>query len=192
MKNKIFKIDLYRKIGNRKINIKDIFFEHDIAFIFFLRNAMVKKKFCCFFSIILQHYKHKYGLEISKHIKIGPGLYLGHAYNITINDKAVLGKNINIHKGVTIGAENRGIRKGVPIISDNVWIGVNAVIVGKVMIGSDVLIAPNTYVNCDIPDHSIVIGNPCKIIYKKDATLNYLQNIDWSNNFDEKSINNNV
>lgn len=84
-------------------------------------------------------------------------MYFGHAYCITINPKAVLGKNINLHKGVTIGQENRGKRKGTPVISDSVWIGVNATVVGAIKIGSDVLIAPNAYVNYDVPDHSIVL-----------------------------------
>lgn len=107
---------------------------------------------------------------------IGEGLYIGHAYNITINGSAKLGKNINIHKGVTIGQENRGKRKGIPTIGDNVWIGINATIVGAVSIGSDVLIAPNSYVNCDIPDHSIVFGNPCIIKHRENATENYINN----------------
>lgn len=119
---------------------------------------------------------NKRGLEISSKTVIGEGLYLGHAYNITINGSAKLGKNINIHKGVTIGQENRGKRKGTPTIGDNVWIGINATIVGAVSIGSDVLIAPNSYVNCDIPDHSIVFGNPCIIKHRENATEDYINN----------------
>lgn len=95
---------------------------------------------------------------------------------ITINPKAILGKNINIHKGVTIGQENRGKRKGVPIIGNEVWIGINSTIVGNVSIGNDVLIAPNSYVNCDVPDHSIVIGNPCIIKHRDNATEDYINN----------------
>ena len=49
-------------------------------------------------------------------------------------------------------------------------------IVGKVKIGSDVLIAPLTYVNFDVPDHSIVIGNPGRIIPKENATADYISN----------------
>lgn len=90
-------------------------------------------------------------------------MYFGHAYCITTNLKAVLGRKINLHKGVTIGQENRGKRKGTPVIGDNVWIGVNATIVGSTHVGSDILIAPNSYENCDVPDHSIVFGNPCII-----------------------------
>lgn len=83
---------------------------------------------------------------------------------------------MNIATECTIGQENRGKRRGVPIIGDEVWIGTNAVIVGAVRIGTDVLIAPNSYVNCDIPDHSVVFGNPCVIRHKDDATREYVTN----------------
>lgn len=116
----------------------------------------------------------KYGLEISSSCSIGSGLYLGHAFNITINPSAKLGKNINIHKGVTIGQENRGKRKGAPTIGDLVWIGVNSTIVGNIKIGNNVLIAPNSYVNFDVPDNSIVIGNPARIITNNNATEGYI------------------
>ena len=83
-------------------------------------------------------------------------------------------QNVNIATGVTIGQENRGKRKGCPIIGDCVWIGTNSVIVGNVNIGHDVLIAPLTYVNFDVPSHSIVIGNPAKIIHRENATEGYI------------------
>lgn len=121
--------------------------------------------------------KEKYGIELSHCARIGQGLYVGHPYNITINSKAILGNNINIHKGVTIGQENRGKRKGVPTIGNRVWIGINAVIVGNINIGNDVLIAPNSYVNCDVPDHSVVFGNPCVIRHRENATEHYINNV---------------
>ena len=119
----------------------------------------------------------KYGLEIPAAASIGGGLYLGHARNITVNPAAVIGRNCNLRKGVTIGQENRGRRKGAPRIGDRVWIGANSTVVGSVGIGSDVLIAPNSYVNCDVPSHSIVLGSPCKIIPREDATAGYVNNI---------------
>ena len=106
---------------------------------------------------------HKNHIEISRNTKIGAELYIGHPFSITINPKTIIGYNCNIHKGVTIGQENRGSRQGTPVIGNCVWIGVNATIVGKIVIGDDVLIAPNSYVNCDVPAHSVVFGNPCII-----------------------------
>lgn len=108
--------------------------------------------------------------------QIGKGLFIGHPYCITINPRAILGDNCNIHKGLTIGQENRGRKKGAPKIGNSVWIGVNVTIVGNITIGDDVLIAPNSFVNCDIPSHSVVFGNPCIIKPKPDATLDYVNN----------------
>lgn len=120
--------------------------------------------------------KNKRNIGISSNTKIGKGLYLGHLHGISINGLAVIGDNCNIHKGVTIGQENRGKRKGTPIIGNSVWIGVNATIVGNVSVGDDVLIAPNSFVNCDIPSHSVVFGNPCQIHHKDNATEDYIIN----------------
>ena len=114
-------------------------------------------------------------LEISPLTKMG-GIYLGHAYVITINPKAITGNNCNIHKGGTIGQESRGKRKGTPIIGNRVWIGVGAVIIGNINIGDDVMIAPNSFVNIDIPSHSIVFGNPCIIKPRNPATQDYIVN----------------
>ena len=72
---------------------------------------------------------------------------------------------------------NRGKRKGYPTIGDRVWIGINSAIVGKVTIGDDVLIAPNSFVNIDIPSHSVVFGNPCIIKHRDRATEGYVNNI---------------
>ena len=118
--------------------------------------------------------KNKLHIELYGLTEIGYGLYIGHPYGITINPKAKIGNNCNIHKGVLIGQENRGSRMGAPSIGNEVWIGINAAIVGKITIGDDVLIAPNAYVNCDVPSHSIVFGNPCIIKHKDDATKDYI------------------
>lgn len=64
--------------------------------------------------------------------------------------------------------------QGRPLIGDEAWIGVNAAIVGGIRVGSDVLIAPGAYVNCDVPDHSIVLGNPCRAIPCENATEGYI------------------
>lgn len=110
-------------------------------------------------------------------MQLGGGLYLGHAKNIIINPKAKIGSNCNIHKGVVIGQTNRGNKAGTPTIGNQVWIGINAVVVGNVTIGNDVLIAPNSFVNVDVPSHSVVFGNPCIIKHRELATEGYINNM---------------
>lgn len=133
------------------------------------KNAILKK----IFKICFRLHSSRRGLEIG-YTNIGGGLYLGHAYNITINPATRIGENCNIHKGVVIGQTNRGKNKGVPTIGNEVWIGINAAIVGGITIGDDVLIAPNSFVNCDVPSHSIVYGNPCIIKSRENATEGYV------------------
>ncbi|MBQ3419614.1 MAG: serine acetyltransferase [Erysipelotrichaceae bacterium] len=145
-------------------------------FQYFFRKAQEARFFKLFFRIVYYYLSHRRHIDLSPKTKVSGGLYIGHPYNITINPNAVIGKNVNIHKGVTIGQENRGKRKGCPTISDNVWIGINATIVGNIKIGTDVLIAPNAYVNFDVPDHSIVIGNPGIIKSVEFATKDYINN----------------
>lgn len=123
------------------------------------------------YRILFRKYKLKNHIEISRKCEIGKGLYIGHPYGITINPATKIGCNCNIHKGVTIGQENRGKREGTPVIGNEVWIGINSTIVGNITIGDDVLIAANTFVNCDIPSHSIVFGNPCIIKTKPDCNV---------------------
>lgn len=129
------------------------------------------------YKALFRIWANRRGLEISASQHIGGGLYLGHAYNITINCRAKIGRNCNIHKGVVLGQVNRGIRKGYPTIGDRVWIGINSAIVGNVTIGDDVMIAPNSFVNIDIPSHSVVFGNPCVIKHRDWATEDYVNNI---------------
>lgn len=119
--------------------------------------------------------KIKYGLDIPAQTKIGGGFRIEHIGGIVINPGAVIGENCNIYNGVTIGAEKRGARKGNPVIGSCVWMGANCVIVGNIMIGDNVLIAPGAYVNFDVPSGSIVIGNPGKVIASAHATDDYIK-----------------
>lgn len=175
----IIKKDIFRYYGKFKLNIRErIFVKPEIKLIINYRKA---NYYTSKHGILKYYYRYKnikinrkYLSQICYNTKIGEGFYIGHVENIYINPKATLGNNINIAQGVTIGQTNRGEKEGYPTIGNNVWIGANAVIVGKINIGDDVLIAPNAYVNMDIPNHSIVIGNPAIIHYREKATKGYI------------------
>lgn len=169
--NKNFFCDYYRMTGEKWRNVKGCFMlllRYDLRYLY-----LIRKKKTVIRTIFASRAARKYGLEILTE-NIGPGLYLGHAHNINVHPNAVVGKNCNLNKGCTLGKENRGKREGAPVLGDNVWVGTNSVVVGNIHIGNDVLIAPNAYVNFDVPDHSIVLGNPGKIIRKDNATESYI------------------
>ena len=174
-----FKCDYYRMTGEKySFSIKsliNILFKHNLKLMFLIRLASNKNTiFAKFLSCYIYLFKRKYGIDMHPNPKIGEGLSLSHAYNITINSEAVIGKNVNLTKGITIGSEPRGSRVGSPTIGNSVYIGVNSTIVGNIKIGNNVLIAPNSFVNTDIPSNSIVLGNPCRIIHNEHATESYV------------------
>lgn len=129
------------------------------------------------YRLRLQSLSVRSGIQIPTDTKIGKGLFIAHFGIIIVNPSVVMGENINIAPGVIIGKTNRGEKKGIPTIGNKVWIGANSVIVGKINIGDDVLIAPGAYVNMDVPEHSVVIGNPAMIHGKENATEGYINNL---------------
>ena len=152
----------------------------EFNYISLMRKCMYyrKKNKCLyvFFRLKYEIMSRKYSMHIPISVKIGTGFYISHFGQIIINPRVIIGNNVNIGAGVTIGQENRGKRKGTPTIGSEVWIGNNATIVGNVKIGNNVLIAPNSFINIDIPNDSIVIGNPAKIIKNMNATEDYINN----------------
>jgi serine O-acetyltransferase len=119
---------------------------------------------------------YRYGFQIPSTVPIGKGFFIGHFGSIVVSVHASFGNNCNIAHHCTIGA-SRGENKGAPQIKDRVWIGTGAVLVGKIEVGPDVVIAPNAFVNFDVPQHSVVIGNPGKIIPKDNPTKDYINNV---------------
>ena len=177
--NPTFKKDLYRYYGEAgESPIRRLFRPVELKYLVLFRKTQSIKNplLKALYTARLKCLSYKTQIQIPARTKIGEGFYIGHTGRVIIHPDAVLGKNINIGTGVTIGQENRGKRKGAPTISDNCWIGTNAVIVGNITIGQDVLIAPLAYVNFDVPDHAVVVGNPAKIIQKENATQGYIEN----------------
>lgn len=123
-----------------------------------------------------RHYEKRYGLEICMD-NIGGGLLICHPFNITVNSRSIIGQNVSLFKGVTIGSVRSGKLEGVPHIGDRVTICPNATVVGNIEIGHDVLISSNAMVDFDVPPHSVVIGNPGVIHHKENASSDYLSGL---------------
>jgi serine O-acetyltransferase len=187
---KMWYSDLFRYEEDNIINIRKLLLRQYISpgycFSFWLRfSSYLSKKNKFWFPlylvsrVILQRYKYKFGIGISPKVKIGPGLYIGHFGGIIINSQAVIGKNCNISHGVTIGMANRGTKRGVASIGDNVYIGPGAKIVGAVKIGNNVAIGANCVVTKDMPDNAVVVGVPGKII-SLEGSVGYVGNTNYN------------
>jgi serine O-acetyltransferase len=75
-----------------------------------------------------------------------------------------LGTNCNLAHGVTIGLAGRGERRGAPKLGNRVFVGTNAVVVGKITIGDDVMIGAGSVVTTSVPPRGVVLGNPARVV----------------------------
>ncbi len=127
-----------------------------------------------YYEFRLERMERKTGINFENNMSIGKGFIIGHWGKIVLNGKAKYGNQFFVTHNVTIGRDIRGKRKGTPTFGDRVVVRTNSTVVGNIHIGNDVLIAPNTFVNFDVPDHSIVIGNPATIHHRDNATEGHL------------------
>lgn len=104
------------------------------------------------------------GISIPNSVTIGHSFYIGHFGGIIINAKTVIGNNCNISQGVTFGVSGRNDNRGVPVIGNNVYIGANAVIVGKIFIGNNCVIGANSLVVNSFESDITLLGVPAKTV----------------------------
>lgn len=109
------------------------------------------------------------GMQLPLDTRIGPGLAIAHCFGVVVNRNTVLGSNVTLFHGVTIGQGDEislnGKRKThYPVIEDDVWIGPHAVIAGNVRVGRGSRIMAGAVVVKDVLPHSMVAGNPSSIV----------------------------
>lgn len=179
---KLIYSDLYRftKTTSKRNLLYYLFASQGFKFLFFYRLCVKYKRSTIIGFIAYQFYRRytvRYGFQIPTTVQIGYGMFLPHFGFIVINGGCKIGDNCNILHGVTLGNTKGGKAPGVPVIGNEVYIGPSATVVGGITIGDRVLIAPNAYVNFDVPSDSIVLGNPAKIIPKENASESYINNL---------------
>ena len=108
------------------------------------------------------------GIEIHQAAQIGRGLFIDHGMGVVIGETAVLGKNVTLFQGVTLGGTGKQRGKRHPTIGDNVVIGAGAKVLGNIHVGDNSMIGANAVVARDLPPHSTVVGVPGRITRIKD------------------------
>ncbi|PPR34717.1 MAG: Serine acetyltransferase [Alphaproteobacteria bacterium MarineAlpha6_Bin4] len=104
------------------------------------------------------------GVEIHPAVSIGKNLFIDHGMGIVIGETTIIGDNVSIYQGVTLGGTKSVKKKRHPTINDNVVIGAGAKILGPINIGKNSKIGANSVVIKDVPSNTTVIGIPARII----------------------------
>ncbi len=111
------------------------------------------------------------GIDLPCEVKVGRRFRIEHFGGIIISGDAILGDDVVVRNGVTIGLKRRD-DPGSPVIGNRVDIGAGAKLLGKIRIGDDVIIGANAVVITDVPSNSIAVGIPARIIPRKKCVSN--------------------
>ena len=166
----LYCIDRYSNNRDRKILASTFQLLHIESFVVNIINVVRCCCWCCCsFSVVYASIKYKTTegrvfickTEITLPTEIEPGLFISNKGNVIIGAKRI-GKMCVIQENVTIGTNP--LTKGKATIGGNVWIGANSIITGAITIGNGTTIREGTVLSKSVPAHSVVQGNPARVV----------------------------
>ncbi len=122
-----------------------------------------------FFS---QHAARRTGIEIHPGAQIGKGFFIDHGAGVIIGETTVIGDNVTLYQGVTLGGTGKEKGKRHPTIGNNVMISTGAKVLGSFTIGDNSKIGAGSVVLEEVPPNCTVVGVPGRIVKRFDTTLN--------------------
>nr|WP_205219290.1 serine acetyltransferase [Desulforhopalus vacuolatus] len=131
-----------------------------------LKPPVVRKFFSVVYKFCFKLIQIVTGIELPCEVPVGRNFRIDHFGDIIISGYASFGDDCILRNGVTVGLKNVEV-KAAPRLGNRVSIGAGAKILGPITVGDDVEIGANSVVICNVPDHSIAVGIPARIILKK-------------------------
>lgn len=141
-----------------------------------------KIKFYFLARLISQIGRHISGIEIHPGAQIGRGLFIDHGMGVVIGETTIIGNNVTLYQGVTLGGTGKERGKRHPTLGDNVVVGAGAKVLGNITVGDNSYIGSNAVVIKDVPPNSTVVGVPGRITKqdgrKIDISLDHIHILD--------------
>ncbi|MGD0630875.1 MAG: serine O-acetyltransferase [Terracidiphilus sp.] len=106
------------------------------------------------------------GVDIHPGALLGRRLFIDHATGVVIGETAIVGSDVTIYQGVTLGGTGKGHGKRHPTICDGVFIGNNSNVLGNITVGQNSRVGAGSVVLSDVPPNSTVVGVPAHIVYR--------------------------
>lgn len=120
---------------------------------------------------ISQRAARKTGIEIHPGARIGKGLFIDHGSGVIIGETTVIGDNVTLYQGVTLGGTGKEQGKRHPTLEDNVMVSAGAKILGSFTIGENSKIGAGSVVLEEVPPNCTVVGVPGRIVKRDDKKV---------------------
>jgi serine O-acetyltransferase len=106
------------------------------------------------------------GIEIHPGAQIGKRFFVDHGMGVVIGETTIVGDDVTLYQGVTLGGTGKEIGKRHPTIGNGVVIGAGARVLGNIVIGGNSRVGAGSVVLRDVPDNSTVVGVPGHIVFR--------------------------
>ena len=116
---------------------------------------------------ISQHSRHVTGIEIHPGACIGKGLFIDHGDGVVIGETTVIGDNVTLYQGVTLGGTGKDVGKRHPTLGNDVVVGAGAKVLGPFTVGAGSKIGAGAVVLKEVPPNCTVVGNPGRIVRRE-------------------------
>lgn len=136
-----------------------------------LAHKLFMKKHYFWARKISQKTARKTGIEIHPGAVIGNGLFIDHGHGVVIGETAIIGDDVTLYQGVTLGGTGKETGKRHPTVGSRVMIGAGAKVLGSVTIGDDCKIGAGSVVLTDVPANSTVVGVPGRVVIQNDQKV---------------------
>jgi len=113
----------------------------------------------------------KTGIEIHPGATIGKGLFIDHGYGVVIGETAIIGDNVTLYQGVTLGGTGKEHGKRHPTIGNNVMVSAGAKIIGSFTVGENSKIGAGSVVLSEVPPNSTVVGVPGRVVKRDNVKI---------------------
>jgi len=113
----------------------------------------------------------KTGIEIHPGATIGKGLFIDHGTGVVIGETAIVGDNVTLYQGVTLGGTGKEQGKRHPTIGNNVMISAGAKVLGSFTIGENSKIGAGSVVLSEVPPNSTVVGVPGRVVKRDNVKV---------------------
>lgn len=120
---------------------------------------------------ISQRTAHKTGIEIHPGATIGKGLFIDHGHGVIIGETAIIGDNVTLYQGVTLGGTGKEKGKRHPTIEDNVMISAGAKVLGSFTVGENSKIGAGSVVVNEVPPNCTVVGIPGRVVKRDNIKI---------------------
>jgi len=113
----------------------------------------------------------KTGIEIHPGATIGKGLFIDHGHGVVIGETAIVGDNVTLYQGVTLGGTGKEHGKRHPTIGNNVMISAGAKVIGSFTVGENSKIGAGSVVLSEVPPNSTVVGVPGRVVKRDNVRV---------------------